>query len=76
MKKLFFTLLLLAFCALNTVAQQELSAVEKQIKELYDREDYKAAFELAMKEAQKGNAYAQSMVGKMYYNGKSVTEDN
>ena len=62
MKKLFFTLLLLALCA-TINAQKDMSFDVQKGIEFYDKGNYKEAFAIFSNAANKNNAYAQCLLG-------------
>ncbi len=72
MKKLFIILTFLACLPLAHANDEEL----KQGLLAYTYKDYNKAFELLEPLAMQENAYAQSILGRMYSNGEGITEND
>ena len=63
-------------CMVNIIAQQKLNPIEKKIKDLYDKEEYVEAYNIAIDEAMNGSAFAQTIIGKMYNDGNAVEHND
>lgn len=67
---------IMALAANLSVGAQDVKELYKQGKAFYDAKDYKKAFPILKKAAEKGHKKAQYRLGRCYDKGYGVTENN
>ena len=76
LKNLLFSVLLAMVSAVQAGQDIRMTSELEEIVALYKRGDYQAAFKGFSREARKGEAFAQAMLGKMYADGQGTPQND